>query len=350
LKRLAIVGSGPKTREAAPFGDNNVDIWVFNEAANAAWCKRWSACFQMHEPELYKGHNTKDAEHWQWLQQEHGKPIYMQEVDPLIPNSVAYPLQAAQELAGVKMFSSTFAYMAALAVLQGYEEIQIYGIELSVSEYSYQKESYLFWYGFLRGRLGDKVDSAITHVGQNIFSAPLYGYEGNLTLGIDYFKRRADKLDNEWKAADKSLVNIKKAIGRAVEKNEFEDVQQLTLKYQEAALTCGELAGALSEAQRYQTFGDRYADRGGFEHSAAQAQKDGETMKPLIWHYGGMAEYVWNIWKQTNGAQGGVQMKTFIEKMGTIAYDTGALLGAFKENIAYINKYDDGLLANGISR
>jgi hypothetical protein len=303
----------------------------------------------MHEPEIYKGHNTKDEKHWEWLQQEHGKPVFMQEVDPLVPDSVRYPLEAAQELAGVKMFSSTFAYMAALAILYEYEEIQIYGVELSASEYNYQIHSYLFWFGFLRARLGDKVSNAITYIDNSIFDAPLYGYEGNFAIGIDYFMERATRHDNAWISADKNLKNVKKAIERAVEKFDCEDVKKLTLDYQTSAINCGELAGALAEAQRYQTFGDRYADRGGFEYAAAQAQETGQKAKPLVWHYGGTIEYVWNVWRQSQDKRAEKQMLEFIEKMGTLAYDLGAYLGVYKENIEYLNKYDAMNLANGIT-
>jgi len=348
LKKLAIVGSGSNTRGNAPFDNPKYDIWVFNEAANAEWCKRWSACFQMHEPGIYKGHNTKDLKHWEWLQREHGKPVYMQEVDPLVPNSVRYPLEAAQELAGVRMFPTTFAYMAALAIMQGYEEIRIFGVELSASEYQYQANGYLFWFGFLRGRLGaDKVDSAVLHLDKNIFDVPLYGYEGSFTFGGDYFSERVTFLDNEWIAAERNLQNVKKAIERAIGKAEYDKARDLTMQYQSAAISCGELAGALSEAERYQKFSERSVDRGGFEYSAAKAQQTGEERKPLVWHYGGMIEYVWNVWKQTNNTEAEKQMRELITKMGATAYDLGALLGAYKENLAYLQKYDQMVQANG---
>ena len=340
MKKLAIVGSGPNTRDLAPWDDESYSIWVFNEAANRDWCKRWTTCFQMHEPDIYKGHNTKDAQHWEWLKQEHGKPIYMQEVDADVPNSVRYPLEEAQALAGVQMFSTTFAYMAALAILQGYEVIRIYGVELSATEYKYQANGYLFWFGFLRGRLGDNVDSAILHGGKNIFDVPFYGYDGNFAFGEQYFSDRAKILESEWNAANKSLTNIREAIDRAVDNKQYEKAQRFVMEYQTAALSTGESAGALAEAQRYQTFGNRYADRGGFESAAAQAQQAGEAKKPLVWHYGGMIEYVWNVWKQSEGKQGAKQMIGMIETMGKTAYDTGAMLGAFKENLTYIAKYD----------
>lgn len=348
MNKLAIVGSGPDTRDNAPWEDPEYDVWVFNEAGNHPWCKRWDAVFQMHEPEIYQGHNTKDANHWDWLQQAHGKPIYMQEVDPLVPDSVAYPLDEAKALAGVRMFPTTFAYMAALAILQGYKEIKIFGVELSATEYKYQAAGYYFWFGFLRGRLGaENVDSAILHVGNNLFELPLYGYEGNYAFGVDHFADRARCLDNEWQAAERNAKNIKKAIERAVEKREADKITQYVKDFQAAMLLSGEKAGALAEAERYQTFGSRYADRGGFESAAAKAQQLGESKKPFVWHYSGMIEYVWNVWKQNNSAQAKQQMFTFIDAMGTLAYETGAALGVYKENAGYMMKYDDMAQANG---
>jgi hypothetical protein len=301
----------------------------------------------MHTPDIYTGHNTKDASHWTWLQTKHGKPVYMQERDARVPDSIAYPLKEAQELAGVKMFSSTFAYMAALAILKGYEEIYICGVELSATEYQYQANSYLFWFGFLRARLGDKVSNAVTFVEGNIFDAPLYGYEGAFTFGADYYAQRAKVHDAAWVSAEKNLTNIKSAIERAIGQKEYDKVQRLVTQYQGAAMTCGECAGAMAEAERYQAFGDRSVDRGGFETAAATGQKEGEEKKPFIWHYGGVIEYVWNIWKQSNGVHGEAQLRQFIETMGKIAYDTGAMLGAYKENIEYLMRYDAMVQANG---
>lgn len=300
----------------------------------------------MHEPEIYKGHNTKDAKHWAWLQQDHGKPIYMQEQDRDVPNSVRYPLEAAKALAGVDMFTTTFAYMAALAIMQEYDEISIYGVELSATEYAYQANGYLFWFGFLRGRLGDKVSNAITYLEKNIFTAPYYGYEGGFAFGADYFKERFTFLDGQWRAQEKNLNNYKKAIERAVNKKEHIEARRLIMEFQGHAISAGETAGALSEAERYQTFGDRFADRGGFEFAAAKSQKEGEEKRPYIWHMGGQIEYVWNVWKQGSD-KAEVQLLTLVSQMSEAAYATGARLGVFKENVLYINKYDAAADAGG---
>lgn len=345
MKKLAIVGSGATTRDAAPWTDETFDVWVFNEAGNHSWCKRWTAVFQMHEPEIYTGHNTKDAKHWEWLQQEHGKPIYMQERDERVPDSVRFPLEDAIACTGFDYFASTFAYMAALACLQGYEVVHIYGIELSFSEYQYQADCWRFWIGVLKGKLG--AANVQLFSGLNLFESPRYGYEGNFAFGSDFFAERAVQIENELAAKTKHIHSTKKAIEKAMAKKEYEDVQRLSIELRDASITSGELKGALSEAKRYQTFGDRYADRGGFEYAAAVAQRDGEARRPLVWHLGGMVEYAWNAWRQSDHQRAKDQMYSFILTMSETAEGVGHLLGVYRENISYIMKYDATVKAGG---
>lgn len=345
MNKLAIVGSHPDTRESAPFHDPSFDIWVLNEAANAAWCKRWDACFQMHEPEIYTGHNTKDPKHWEWLQKKHNKPIYMQEIDPRIPDSRQYPLQEAHDLVGFTYLSSTIAMTCALVVLQGYKHVEFWGIDLSMTEYKSQAECIRFWIGFLKGKLG--AEHVVLHCAEHLFKAPLYGYEGNYAFGAEYFTGRVKSLDSQWHSADKHARNMREAVERAIFKADFQKVPPLVKDYQSAVMECGELAGALAEAERYSAFGNRYADRGGFEYAAAKAQQDGEEKRVLMWTMTGKVEYMWNVWTQTKSLQARDQLLGFIRALGELAQDTGAMLGMYRENIAYINKYDDIIQAGG---
>ena len=99
-KALAIVGSHPTTRELAPYDDPRFDILLFNEAAQKPEVyKRWDMLLQIHLPEVYRSeHNWVNKDHWKWLQEKHGKPIYMQHVDPDVPDSVEYPLDGILKL------------------------------------------------------------------------------------------------------------------------------------------------------------------------------------------------------------------------------------------------------------
>lgn len=344
MNKLAIVGTHAATREQAPFEDTAYDIWVFNEAANAEWCKRWDAVFQMHEPEIYKGHNTKDLKHWEWLQQKHGKPVYMQEVDPDVPDSVAFPLDEAIAITGHKYFTASLAYTAALAILKGYEVVDVYGVELDANtEYTSQAECWRFWVGVMIG----KGIHVTLHSGQKLFTASLYGYEGAFAFGKEYFAKRAKQYDTEWIASEKSLKNMKKAVEEAIEKGDEEKVQRLVNDLQSKATECGKLAGKQAEAERYAAFGERYADRGGFEYAGAKAQRDGEERRVEMLHAGGIVEYLWNAWASTKSPAAKAQLKTFIGNMTEKAYDMGALHGIYTDNLEYIMKYDDMTRMNG---
>ena len=304
----------------------------------------------MHKPEIYKGHNTKDPAHWEWLQKTHGKPIYMQEADPDVPNSVRFPIEEAVQLTDEDYFSTTFAYMAALAVLHGYEFVDIHGVEMSQSEYQYQAECWRYWIGFLKGRLGAKnVRMSSAH---NLLQSPRYGYEGDFYFGSEFFADRAKLLDGQWNAAERSAVNIKKAIDKVIGREEYNKLSNLIRDYQVAIQNVGEYAGALAEAERYQTFGDRYADRGGFEYAAATAQRDGEEKRILMFGRIGLIEYLVNAWSQLNDNPefhklATKQLINEINYYGKLTEETGALLGKYRENISYIVKYDEMIQAHG---
>lgn len=182
--KVAIVGAEIHTREFAPWDDPGFDIWVFNEWANAEWCKRFTAVLQIHKSEKYRSPtSTRDPLHWEWLQEERGIPIYMQDVDPDVPDSVRYPLEEINieymswltwNDEPVKNFTSTISYAVALALYEGYTQIDIYGVELShSSEYHSQQPTFAFWVGVAAGR---KVKVNL-HCSKNLFDKPLYGRE-----------------------------------------------------------------------------------------------------------------------------------------------------------------------------
>lgn len=345
MKKLAIVGSHPDTRQNAPFDDASFDIWVMNEAPQSDWCKRWTASFQMHKPEIYTSPNNRsNAGHWDWLQQKRGIPVYMQDVDPLVPDSVRYPLEAAQELAGVTYFTSSFAYALALAILEDYEQIDIYGSDLvSNTEYSYQADCFRFWVGVASGH-GIQVNMMCW---PTAFVAPLYGYDGELQFGQEFYTTRAVTHENAWKAADKNLRNIKAAIQRDILARDWKKVQDNILPYQTVAQDAGLSAGAMSEAQRYADYGQRAIYRQEYEQSMAQANIDGDKKRVSMLHMGGMIEYVWNICNQTNNPKAAAQLLEFILTMGGHAYDTGAMKGIYQENAYYMARFDKLVQAAG---
>lgn len=181
--KLAIVGAEAHTRHLAPWKDPSYEILVFNEFANADWCERWDMVLQLHSPSIYTDpNNDKDPHHWEWLQKKHGKPIWMQEIDPRIPDSVKYPLDGVLKLAKTlthegnpqRYLRASIAYAIALGIHQGYEGIDIWGVELAHSaEYRSQQNNFAFWVGVATGK-GVPVNLHCCH---GMFDKPLYGYE-----------------------------------------------------------------------------------------------------------------------------------------------------------------------------
>lgn len=349
MRNLAIVGSHPATRDLAPFDDPAFEVWVFNEAPQADWVKRWDACFQIHKPEVYRSsNNVNNASHWAWLQQHHGKPIYMQAVDPDVPDSKLYPLDAircALRLTPeLEYFELSAAYAMALAIFLGYERVDIYGMELvSNTEYTYQASCWRSWIYFALGRGID----VRQHCNDGLFSnAKLYGYEGEVQLTRSYFEERARLLDSQWRAADKAYRNGRKAFEHAVDRDEIEKAGRLAVELMETAMSTGALAGALAQAEIYAKH-DSLISRQEYEKRAASAQRDGNDKTAPMYALSGKSEYTWNVWHNTRNGNAAAQFRRFVSQQLDAAYDVGAQHGAFTENMQYLQEYDAALQAAG---
>ena len=196
LKTVAIVGSHPSARKSAPWDDYSIPIWVLNDAGQKA--PRCNAVIQLHDVSVYSdplnyeprptGAFAKASEtFWEWMQRRRGVPIYMQDVDPRVPDSVKYPLddvfgelwnveQGHRDLRPLRYLTSSASAAIALALYQGYDELHIYGIENALdSEYRKQQEGLMFWQGYAAGR---GVTLKI-HCQDKVFRAPIYGYQTN---------------------------------------------------------------------------------------------------------------------------------------------------------------------------
>jgi len=349
VKKLAIVGSHPETRENAPYQNEEFEIWLYNEAPQKPETyKRWTQSFQMHKPEVYTSEtNWVNKDHWSWLQQDHGdNVIWMMDVDERVPNSKKYPLEEILSMVPYRYLRSTPAMALALAIHLGYEHIELYGNELSSNtEYGYQAVNFAFWIGFAHGR---GIDLRM-ECWQSEFNQPIYGYEGELQIDPSFFQLRIDDLAPPARLNKRSMEKIDQKMNDAMMAFKPDDVGRLSLNLESAAMKAGEASGALSEAFRYFERTDPIS-RQEFERVCAQAQLDGETKKDEMNHAAGTAEYVWNLWQQTGQGEALQQLRMFLKKKTDLAYETGHHLGIFRENAQYMNKYDELVTAVGGTR
>jgi hypothetical protein len=181
-KTVAIVGSAWTTRGWAPYGEDGVEVWCFNEMHGQTGIGKASRWFQLHpKTEFTKTHRFN---HKEWLESEHDFVIYMQRAYDNIHQSVPYPLKEIQDELLTRMwkgeeiiqkvFGCSMAYAVSLALYEGFQRIELFGIELVLEgEWAYQRESMAYWLG--------KADGMGVEVWMpeqcELFKFPLYAYE-----------------------------------------------------------------------------------------------------------------------------------------------------------------------------
>lgn len=221
-KKVAIVGFAGSTRHLAPFDDEEWEIWGLNEAHRQPWMKRITRWFQVHQKwDFTKKLNKSYKEHWDWLRVPHDFPIYMQEEYPDVISSVKYPLDEIIEkfLSNVlrgevvnKYFTSSYAYMMAMALYLGAEEVGTYGFEMATdTEYRYQKGSTEFWLGIAAG-LG-----VTLHIPEKckLLLGALYGWEVSRMINrqrLEFYRKRGVIQLSVFEDASKQITGRRKEV------------------------------------------------------------------------------------------------------------------------------------------
>jgi hypothetical protein len=178
-KKVAIIGFAESWKDA-PWKDESIEKWCLNEFWKYA--PHWHRWFEVHDDETLGVSNRDLGEgdqkrHLEWLAaQKPGKPIYMlpQFCDGRYPAAVPLPLERLTKAFG-RYFTSSIGYMVGLAILDGYDWIGLYGVDLAnETEYAQQRANAEYLIGIARG-MGKTVvmaeTSAICKAGH------LYGFE-----------------------------------------------------------------------------------------------------------------------------------------------------------------------------
>lgn len=187
-KTLALVGMGQSSASFAPYDDTDVELWAMNETHLYGWMKRATRWFQIHAREIWTRELSGRGEpgHTKWLMENPWNiPIYMRFHNEEVPNSIEYQLQdMVDEFFGnfhrgwgetkQKYFTSSFAYMMAMALHEKFERIELYGLDFhSGTDFGKQRECALFWIGMAMGR---GVDVWVSH-NSELLVGELYGFD-----------------------------------------------------------------------------------------------------------------------------------------------------------------------------
>ncbi len=189
-------------------GDKRYEFWALNDMFKVlpdGAADRW---FQIHtrtvasEPTKFSPEGCLE-----WCKTA-TIPVYMQEHYGDIPMSVKYPLDEILAKFKRRYFTSTPAYMVALALYEGFEEIKLFGIDMSVgTEWGIEKPCMEYWIGRAEG-MG--VELVIPDGSDLLKGYFLYGYEDELKRA--FIAKGQAKLaqirEQKKEAENKFYVNI----------------------------------------------------------------------------------------------------------------------------------------------
>jgi hypothetical protein len=213
--KIALLGTQPDSISFAPFKDTSWEIWacspgLINVPRSEAW-------FDLH---YYQEHYRDGEDDWFAFLAKHPK-VYMQRVEPEIPNSVAYPIEEMRAKYGPYFWNSTLSYMAALAIEAKPEKIGFWGVDMAANgEYAHQRLGCQY---FIQKAKEAGIEIVIPPESDLLEPLPMYGYrEGNrrwrkLNARLNGFKQRHAEL----RAARLSQVKEEALLDGAIEDAEY---------------------------------------------------------------------------------------------------------------------------------
>lgn len=180
--KVCIVGFADGHRDLAPWDSDEHEFWGINRLHIVLPDRRFDRWFELHSLEDFYS-SDDHADHREWLTR-FGGPIYIRSRDLDVAaewgiEAEAYPLEAVLNEFETSYFNNTVSYLLALAIVMGFEEIHMYGVDMAQdtlfqAEYRQQRPSCEYFIGVANGRgipvkLPDGSDLMVT--------SHLYGFE-----------------------------------------------------------------------------------------------------------------------------------------------------------------------------
>lgn len=174
-ERVAFVGMTP-SHVWAPWHDKRWTIAV-HPCCHTIVQREPDWWFDLHPPSCFRKDKRWHRNYLKWLQHLR-TPIFMQKDWPDIPMAVRFPKERILQEVRRPYFTNHVAWMIALCITEGVQEIGIFGCEYSSDfERGLQRGSLEYWLGRFEG-VGGHV---VLPTGSRLLNKPakLYGYESH---------------------------------------------------------------------------------------------------------------------------------------------------------------------------
>lgn len=156
-KKVAILGTVPHKMKA-PFQNSDFEIWAIAHACLGEPLPRCNRIFEVHKWDEVVKWGSPQA--WAMFP---NVPVYLQEARPDVPHSIAFPFDDISKQFNIfpdrneSNMTNSISWMIAMAIAEGFEEIHIYGVNMThSSEYGSQKPSCEYYLGLAKG-MGIKI-------------------------------------------------------------------------------------------------------------------------------------------------------------------------------------------------
>lgn len=188
--KIALIGTAPSSRNLAPFNDPSWKIWACS-AGNMNQLPRVDAWFEIHSNLLWPENEHFGRPYVEWLKQQ-SFPVYMQD-QSLVSRATPLPMQELIDEFGPYFFTSSFAWMLAMAMKMGAKEIALFGIDMaSRDEYILQRPGAYYFFTEAKRR-GIKI---IAPNESDILQPPaLYGFSDSTPFGRKVAAREKELKD-----------------------------------------------------------------------------------------------------------------------------------------------------------
>lgn len=185
--KVAIIGTAPSSRDLAPFSDPSWQIWACSPG-NMGILPRTDIWFEVHSNLLWPENQKYGVPYIEWLKKQ-SFPIYMQD-NSLVPNAQPLPINDLVREFGKYFFTSSFAYMIAMAIRAGAKEIALFGVDMaSKDEYILQRAGGQY---FMQEAAKRGISVHVPLESDLAQPPPLYGYEMSTPFGRKLQARRKE--------------------------------------------------------------------------------------------------------------------------------------------------------------
>jgi len=134
--KIALIGSAPSSVHLAPYESEDWVIWACSGSVYPV-ARRTDAWFEVHN---YEPNSPRFSEGYCNFLANYPNDVWMTKTHPAIPNAQELPTQELIEKYSPYFFTSTLAWMFAMAIEMGADTIGLWGVDMAAQgEYGYQR-------------------------------------------------------------------------------------------------------------------------------------------------------------------------------------------------------------------